>query len=142
MTVGCQTYNLHTLGSTHLDWGNCLLFPTWSDHEKTSRPHFFVTFASIASEYHQTCWFAIIFSNYRNESVQELFNQYCQLVNTSEIYPTSSRAEENYVRHFLNGKHIRVSTLGVSLYSYLNTRKEIIKLNILLSEILKHFLNI
>ena len=35
----------------------------------------------------------------------------------SEIYPTNSEAEKNYIRFFLNGKQLYISTLEVEINS-------------------------
>ena len=40
-------------------------------------------------------------------------SRYCNRLQSSEIYLLNSRAEKNYVRRFLNGKELRVSTLLV-----------------------------
>ena len=49
----------------------------------------------------------------RAGATQNEFNPNDDLMLNSNVYPFNRKAEENYVRHFLNGKQLRVGTLEV-----------------------------
>ena len=49
----------------------------------------------------------------RTEIVLGECNEYQNLAQNSEIYVLNSKAAENYVRHFINGKKLRIASVEV-----------------------------